>query len=231
MSELHPYAVEYRNARVRMQEIAAGLSDAQANTIVGACPEWRVHDLFSHCTGLATDLAGGTRPSGDTQAWVDGIVEDRRHRPFAGVVDEWSTSGPAFEEMISAMSKPMWALTYDTVVHEHDLRTAVGQPGARDSTGVRLAVELGMKLVRNDLVANGLPAFRLLLDAGADAKELVVGEGDPQLTLEASAFEALRLLGSRRTLDEMREANFTGDLDRYLPGIAHMDLPVISIGE
>jgi uncharacterized protein (TIGR03083 family) len=228
MSELHLYAVEYRNARVRMQELAAGLTDDESNVVVGACPEWRVRDLYAHCAGLATDLSGGTRPSSDTQAWVDGIVEDRRNLPFVEVVEEWSTSGPAFEAMISAMPHPIWALTYDTVVHEHDARASVGRPGARDSTGVRLAVELGMKLVRNDLTAHGLAGFRLRLD---DGDEIVVGEGEPQLTLEASAFEALRLLGSRRTLEEMRAANFVGDLDRYLPGIAHMDLPAVSLGE
>jgi uncharacterized protein (TIGR03083 family) len=228
MSDLHQYAVEYRSARVHMQEIAAGLSDDQINTTVLACPEWRVHDLFSHCVGLAGDLAFGRRPDGDTQAWVDSIVETRRALPFADVVAEWDSGGPAFEEMISAMAKPIWALTYDTIVHEHDLRAAVGQPGERDTSRVLLALDMGLKMVRNDLSSNALPAFRLILDTG---EEHVVGEGEPELTLRSTAFEALRLLGSRRTLDEMRAADFDGDLDRYLPGLAHMELPTTSLGE
>jgi uncharacterized protein (TIGR03083 family) len=221
-------AIEYRNARLRMQDLAAELTADEIETVVGACPEWRVHDLFSHCVGLAGDLAAGKRPSGDTQAWVDGIVESRRTVPFADIVAEWSTAGPAFEAMIDAMPKPIWALTYDTIVHEHDLRAAVGKPGARDSAGVRLAFDLGMKMVRGDLSTNGLPAFRVVLDDGAES---VVGEGEPELTLHASPFEALRLLGSRRTETEMRAAAFEGDLDRYFPGLKHMDLPVESLGE
>lgn len=229
MSDLqHPYAIEYRNARERMSAVAATLNAEQAQLNVAACPEWRVHDLFSHCVGLAADLSAGRRGGDDQQAWVDGLVENRRNRPFTDVVDEWSTAGPAFEAMIDAMPKPIWALTYDTVVHEHDLRAAVGMPGARDSSGVQLALEMGLKMVRHDLTSHGLPAFRLILP---DGTEHIVGEGEPALTLRANAFEALRLLGSRRTLDEMRAADFDGDLDRYLPGLAHMDLPITSIGE
>jgi hypothetical protein len=61
--------------------------------------------------------------------------------------------------------------------------------------------------------------------------EHVVGEGEPVLTLTATAFETLRLLGSRRTLAEMRSADFSGDLDAMLSGIVHMDLPEVSLGE
>ena len=74
---------------------------------------------------------------------------------------------------------------------------------------------------------HGLPAFRLVTDDGVH----VVGEGEIGLTLEASRFEALRLLGSRRTMDQLRAAAFTGDLDRYLPGLVHMALPAEDLGE
>ena len=50
---------EYRNSRLRMQQIAASLSDDEANTIVLACPEWTVKDLFSPVTGIAADLGSG----------------------------------------------------------------------------------------------------------------------------------------------------------------------------
>ena len=71
---------EYRNSRMRMQEIAASLSDEEANTIVAACPEWTVKDLFSHVTGLAADLGSGKGPTGDTQVWVDELVTSRKGR-------------------------------------------------------------------------------------------------------------------------------------------------------
>jgi hypothetical protein len=86
---------------------------------------------------------------------------------------------------------------------------------------------LGLKLVKGDLRSKGLGAFRAVIDG----EEHVVGEGDPTLTLTATAFETLRLLGSRRTMAEMRAAHFEGDLDGMLAGIVHMDLPEVSLGE
>lgn len=220
-------AAEYRDARLRMQALAETADDDASRRMVPACPEWTVRDLFSHVTGIAADLSGGRRPAGDTQAWVDAQVADRRTRTLAEVSAEWADVAPAFEAMIEARPHRLWGLTYDTVVHEHDLRGALGRPGEREGDGVRVALHLGLRSVELDLAKLGLPALRVLLDGD----ELVVGEGDPQLTLEASAFEALRLLGSRRSLAQLRAASFTGDLDRYLPGLAHMDLPPADLEE
>lgn len=222
-------ADEYRAARQRMTEIAATLSDADAERRVPACPDWNVRDLFSHVTGIAADLSAGRRPEGgDTQGWVDRQIEERRHRALAEVVAEWSDAGPRFEAMIAARPDRLWGLTYDTVVHEHDLRGAVGRPGARDSSGVHVAIELGLRLVELDLAKHELPAFGWIDEHGT---QHVVGLGEPELTLRADAFEALRLLGSRRTLEQLRAADFVGDLERYLPGIVHMDLPAHDLGE
>lgn len=218
---------EYRNARLRMMSLAGELSDQDATTIVAACPAWTIKDLFSHVAGIATDLGSGNRPSGDTQAWVDAQIESRRTRSLSSVVDEWATNAPAFEAMIDAVPQQLWTLTYDTVVHEHDLFTAAGRRGDRGSDGVVLAAELGMKLVKGDLKRTGLGAFRAVIDG----REHVVGEGDPTLTLRADSFEALRLLGSRRTIDEMRRAAFDGDVEAMLAGLVHMDLPEVSLGE
>ena len=218
---------EYRNSRLRMQQIAASLSDDEANTIVLACPEWTVKDLFSHVTGIAADLGSGKGPMGDTQVWVDGLVTSRKGRSLASVVDEWNEVGPTFEAAIDNLPKRLWTLTYDTVVHEHDLRAAIKKPGDRDSEGVKISAVLGLKLVRVDLASKSLPAFRAIIDG----VEHNVGDGEPVLTLTASAFDTLRLLGSRRTFDEMNAANFVGDLEKMLPGITHMDLPTTSLGE
>jgi uncharacterized protein (TIGR03083 family) len=220
-------ADEYRAARERMQALAARLAPDDATRTVPACPAWDVHALFSHVAGVSGDLAAARFPQGDTQAWVDAHVADRRARPFEEVVAEWSEAGPAFEAMIEAKPHRWWGLTYDTIVHELDLRGALGDRSGRDTDAVRFGALLGLRLVETDLAQHGLPAFRAIVDG----EEHVVGAGEPELTLEASSFDALRLLGSRRTIDELRAASFTGDLDRYLPGLVHMELPATTLGE
>lgn len=226
-------ADEYRAARERMTEIAGGLGSDDAARRVQACPDWSVHDLFSHVTGIAVDLSAGRLPEdGDTQAWVDRQVEERRGRTLVEVVDEWSEAGPRFESMITARPHRLWGLTYDLVVHEHDLRAALGRRAERSGAGVRTAARLGLRLVAGDLATNGLPGFRWVeTDAPGGPVEHVVGDGKPELTLRASAFEALRLLGSRRTLAQLRAADIEGDIDRYLAGLVHMELPSADLGE
>jgi uncharacterized protein (TIGR03083 family) len=220
-------AAEYRAARFRMSDIATHLDAAAATTGVPACPAWTTSDLLAHVTALAVDLGAGRRPDGDTQAWVDAQVADRRGRTTGELVAEWEAGGPAFEALVAARPDRWWGLVYDVLVHEQDLRGAVQQPGAREGGSMDVAVALAMRLVQGDLAKHGLPAFRLATDDG----EHVVGEGEVELTLVASPFEALRLLGSRRTMDQLRAASFDGDLDRYLPGLLHMQPPDDDLGE
>ena len=42
--------------------------------VVPACPEWTAADLVAHCTGIPAALSAGDYPSGDQQAWLDGLV-------------------------------------------------------------------------------------------------------------------------------------------------------------
>ncbi len=79
-----------------------------------------------------------------------------------------------------------------------------------------------MALIDADLAKAGLPAIR----ATDGTRTWEVGTGEPELTITApSTYELMRLLGSRRSLAQMRQADITGDLDRFLPGIAHLPLP------
>ena len=52
MSDEISLGTEYRNARLRMQALASELSDADAERVVGACPEWTVKEVFTHNNGL-----------------------------------------------------------------------------------------------------------------------------------------------------------------------------------
>jgi uncharacterized protein (TIGR03083 family) len=218
---------EYRAARERMVRMVAGMGHDAVGGMVAACPAWTVKDLFAHVTGIAVDLSQGNRPQGDPQAWVDRQVAERAGASLEQVIDEWNVASVDFEAMIEARPDRLWGLTYDLVVHEHDLRTALGDRNARDTSGVTLAARLGLRLLAMDLDSRQLPGVRVVIDGeGFD-----VGERESVATLTTTAFEALRVLGSRRTLEEVRAAGFVGDLDAVLPGLLHMDPPAVSLGE
>jgi len=219
----------YREAREQMLAIAGALDASQAASPVPACPAWTVHHLLAHVTGIAADLSAGRRPDGDTQAWVDAQVEARRDHSLEQICAEWSEVGPVFEAMIDAKPQRLWGLAYDTVVHEHDLRNAVGLPGHRDASRVQTAALLGLRLVRSDLEAAGLPPVEIIIDGTVHG--IGGGPGAAEFVMRGSSFEMLRLLGSRRTRDEFTAADHDGDVERFLDGLVHMELPRVSLGE
>lgn len=218
---------EYRASRERMSELIGASGPDDRRCVVHACPAWSVHDLISHVTGIAVDLSAGNAPAGDAQSWVDRQVDERRTRPTDDVIAEWARASESFEPMIAASPKAFWGLVYDLVVHEFDLRQALGDRRGRDTDAVVVAAELGLRLVKADLRKAGLGAIEVEM-AG---ERIRVGEGDVELTLRTTPFECLRLLGSRRTRAELQAADFDGDLERYLDALVHMELPVQSLGE
>jgi uncharacterized protein (TIGR03083 family) len=220
-------ASEYAACRARVRSLIGATNEDQANTIVPACPDWTVRNLSAHLAGVCRDLAERNLPTGDVQAWVDAQVANRANRSVASLLDEWDEFGPAFEAMIVARPERTGGLLYDIVAHEHDAASALGMRADRSSEGVRLSLDIMAGIIHGDLAKAGLPAVRLT--DGTTTWEL--GEGDVAFTMEADTFTLMRALGSRRSLNQLRRIDHTGDLDRFLPGLAHLPLPVADLVE
>lgn len=228
-------AHEYRLARERITRLVTDSPPEISGMHVPTCPAWNVHDLVAHVAGIATEIVKGNSPGADSQAWVDAITESRRGMSLAQLIDEWSTHAPAFEEMAAATRRLSVPLSYDTVVHEHDLRHAIGAPGARDSSGVIAAMDVAVWLMTNDLNRRGFGrvAFR------AGGRDWVCGDGDLRLELDLDSanvgphpiWELLRLTGSRRSIAQARRLPWRGDFPDGLAALLHMDLPVDDIEE
>jgi uncharacterized protein (TIGR03083 family) len=214
---------EYRAARARIAEVVRGIEEDErgAATPVPACPDWTVRDLLAHLTGMAAALGSGSFPSGDVQAWLDELVASRQDRTVAELLDEWERAAPAIEAFLAGMGAGGGQLVYDVVAHEHDLRMALGRPGARDSSGVVACSAAVSMLLERDLEAAGLPAVRIT----SGGRTWDVGTGEPELAVALEPFELIRVFGSRRSEAQLRAIAWQGDLDRYLPGLAHMPLP------
>ena len=224
-------AAEYGATRSRIRSLLSGISDSTAATTVPSCPDWSVVDLCAHLAGVCADLAAQRGPTGDTQAWVDAQVSDRRGRTVDSLLDEWDTAGPAFEKLIEARPGSMGGLLYDIVAHEHDARGALGMPGERSTIGVLASVDIMRAMLDRDLAAHGLGGVRL----ATPRHEWVAGTGEVELTLrldgDDAEWELMRMIGSRRTLDQVLGAPWQGDVARFLPGLAHLPLPRNDLSE
>lgn len=220
-------ATEYAATRARVREVFADLTPEQERVVVPACPDWTIRDLAAHLAGVAADLVARRNPTGDVQAWVDAQVEVRRDTPVAELIGEFDAAGPGFEAIIRQRPQSFAGLLYDVVSHEHDAACALGRRAERESEGVVLSLDIMFDMVERDLAANGLGAVR----CSDGTRTWEVGEGEVGLTIETDTYELFRLVGSRRSLDQMRAAGFVGDLDRHLPGLCHLPLPTVDLVE
>jgi uncharacterized protein (TIGR03083 family) len=224
------FADDYAAARGSVRTLLADIDDDAAATIVPTCPAWTVHDLCAHLVGVPAALvARDNPPSGDNQPWVDRQVRERADRSIAELLDEWDAVGPPFEALMRKLPHAFGGLVYDAVAHEHDLRGALGRPGERDSAGVLASLEVLVPMVERDLAAHGPTPGTLRLATGE--RTWVVGGGEPTVSLTTTPFELMRLLGSRRSRAQVLAAPWDGDVEPFLPALAHMPLPEHAIIE
>jgi uncharacterized protein (TIGR03083 family) len=224
------YAEEYAACRARLREVLADVDATAAATPVPSCPAWTVHDVCAHLAGVTAALvARDNPPPGDNQPWVDAQVAARRERSVAELLDEWDAAGPGFETIMRKVPRAFGGLIYDAVAHEHDIRGALGRPGGRDSDGVFASLEVLAGMVEHDLATHGPVPGTVRLSAGG--RTWALGAGAPEVALETTPFELLRLLGSRRSRDQMLAAGWQGDVEPFLGALAHMPLPEHAIVE
>ncbi|MDZ7674669.1 MAG: maleylpyruvate isomerase family mycothiol-dependent enzyme [Acidimicrobiales bacterium] len=222
-------ATAYRDTRGRITELCQGISPDVASSRVPATPDWSVRDLVSHLTVIAAEPVAGNLPGNDQQAWMDEGMARRREASVADLLTEWNEAGPAFEGIIESMGEALRNVVYDVAVHEHDLRHALGRPGARDTPAVQIGLEALLDQLGDRVREHELAAVRVRID---DAEEEVVcGDGNPSVTLAGDRFELFRLLANRRSRNQVLSARWTGDPERYLGALEAMPYPEQDIDE
>jgi hypothetical protein len=98
-------------------------------------------------------------------------------------------------------------LVNDLVVHETDIRAALGLPRAVSSRALFLALAGYSFSLENRLRVLGLPALVLAYDD----KERRLGEGPVGAQVAADRHELVRVLAGRRTREQILGLTWTGD--------------------
>jgi uncharacterized protein (TIGR03083 family) len=222
----------YHAARRR---IATFVSEQGGATPVPACPAWSVHDLIAHLSGTAEALTAGDMPPPVARQWIDRLVVERRLVTVPDMLERWAGSARAIGSLPKANVAGLLA---DIVVHEHDLRGALGCPGARDEPALREAVMIFLRIHAGAIERAGLAPLAIgRNDSGRRAgwyRDLPMAshEGRPGCTLHVDDWEATRVLSSRRTRDEMRALPAHGDLEPYMDVFEkHAPLPEHALDE
>lgn len=199
---------QWRTAQDRVITLVQDLDAEQAATPVPACPDWSVRDLLSHVVGLGVDVLAGDEPDDHDPAWTARHVERRRDRDVAALLDEWRrTTEPLSAWMDAHGARPLG----DLVIHEADLRGALGAPPVEDE-GVETVRDRMAGRVGPRVAQAGLPAIALV----SPTWEARLGEGEAAVVLEAPAYDLFRALVSRRSAAQLRSWTVRGDVGPYL---------------
>jgi uncharacterized protein (TIGR03083 family) len=207
---------QYAQTRARILEVLWGAGPTASATQVPSCPDWSVHDVVAHVTGLCTDILNGSVEGAATDPWTAAQVEARRGQPLADVLAEWEKVGPEVAAFLDDFPVPYGSqVVADLTIHEHDIRGALGLPGARGADTVAAATEfLVATFVHPAAEELGLPALEVQMDG--HVRRLGAGAA-PAGTLSVEPFELFRALTGRRSAKQVRALSWTIDPEPYLP--------------
>ena len=200
---------EWVQAQQRVIDLVGPLTAEQADATVPACPDWTVRDLLSHMVGLDADVLDGDEPDDHNEGWTKRQVAARVDRDVPTLIEEWTAlTEPLRAWMAENTTRPLG----DVVIHEQDLRGALGVTGAQDTEGLEsLRDQFAGRL--GDAVA-GLPPLALIGDGWTWASHGQVA--DAEVAIEASDFDLARALMSRRSAQQLRSWTRRGDVTPYL---------------
>jgi uncharacterized protein (TIGR03083 family) len=216
---------EWGAAYERVRELVTGLDDRQAATTVPACPRWTVRDLLAPMVGLGADVLRGDEPDDHNSTWTQGQVDERSDTSVTDLLKEWDTvADPLRQWMRENTTRPLG----DIVIHEQDLRGALGAPGGQGTAG--------LAALRDRMVGGfgeqvrDLPPVALVGDewswCSSGAPE------DAAVVVRASDFDLTRALMTRRSESQLRGWTERGDIGPYLPGFGGLGrLPETDLSE
>lgn len=228
----------YAAGRGRITELVSGLSDEEAAAPVPTCPEWSLKDVVAHCAGVCDDVLTGRIEGVATDPWTEAQVAARRDWSLAEVLAEWTEKAPQVEaiaEHFPGRVGTQWVL--DVTTHEHDIRHALGRPGAQDTEAVEAAFWFLRGGLATSIASHGLAPLELRAgeqswvlggEGCTDLAAVLMGEDPPidvpgaelAATVEASAFDWVRALTGRRSLAQVRAFKWSGEPEPYLPAFS-----------
>jgi len=201
------YGSAYRSLRTRVTKLVRQATDEQLDAVAPATPRWRSRDVLAHLTGGTTDILNGNLDGVTTDAWTQAQVDARREWTVEELLAEWEANAPKIEPMIPSFGTMAGQYLVDVATHEHDLRSALDAPGARDSDALTIAYLWLGDRVGEFRAAAGAGALRVESESGTQ----IFGSGEPSASCATTQFEFLRATTGRRSLDQIEAWAWEGD--------------------
>ena len=166
------------------------LDEAAASTAVAACPGWSVRDVVAHVAAVADDWADGRLAGPPTDEETAAQIARFDGQDMTEILAAWTDAATRLDRMAetAGVAPPLG----DIATHEHDVRAAIGRPGARDSSAVWWTSD------------------RLLANLRTPVPLLVTVE-DSLYWTGPTRFDALRWRTGRRSRAQLAAIDWSGD--------------------
>lgn len=204
-------AAAYRGCRERIIELVGDLDDERARTPVPACPGWTVHDVVSHLAGNLADAVAGRLEGAGTDERTAEQVAGRKDVPLSEVIREWNEHAAVVEPLMDGAGEIAVNGVADIASHEHDIRAALGLPGARETDAVHMGLAFGAGRLVASAAERGV-RLRVRTYGGWET-----GPVDADVVLTGDPFELLRAITGRRSVEQLRALEWKGDAERAIP--------------
>ena len=190
----------YRDTRERLVLLLSELDGVALAARVPACPAWSVREVVAHLTAVSQDVLAGRLTRIATEPETAAQVARFKDHDLAGILAAWDEVAPQFERLVGSLGA--WPAVIDIASHEHDIRAAVGRPGARDAEIVWQSASWLLTRLR--------PPVPLRV-AVEDAEFRAGPDNGTELRLTTSRFEAFRWRMGRRSRAQLAGLDWSGD--------------------
>ncbi|HEY4377070.1 MAG TPA: maleylpyruvate isomerase family mycothiol-dependent enzyme [Acidimicrobiales bacterium] len=204
-------SVLYRESRLRIADLvssAASLDDVRVPT----CPAWSAHQLLAHLVGVVEDFADHkVPPHGPTPEWTATQVARREDLSVPEILAAWDDAAARWEPEL--VGQRFSASVMDVAAHEHDLRTALGEPGGRQDATLAWAAAALLRVLD--------PPVPIVVHTEDGSVRTGPAEGTP-LELETSRFELFRWRLGRRSRAQLGAMAWSADPHEVLDHLVIM---------
>jgi uncharacterized protein (TIGR03083 family) len=203
-------ASAYTELFERVSKLIEDKPESITSVMVPHCPKWTVKCVLSHMIGVPEDVLLGQMDGVTTEAWTQRQVDRHSEHSTAELLAIWGNTFEKFEALLPKIPQPTISqFVFDQVTHEHDIRHAISQPGARDSRAIAVAEGF----VRDLIARNPDPEINALADSP------VIG------------FDFVRSFTGRRSKAQIAELGLPAETVVAFIGTSPFDVPAESIVE
>ena len=203
-------ALAYTELFERVSKLIEDEPESITCVMVPHCPKWTVKCVLSHMIGVPEDVLLGQMDGVTTEAWTQRQVDRHKEQSKNELLAIWSNTFENFKALLPKIPQPTISqFVFDQVTHEHDIRHAISQPGARDSR----AISVAEGFIRDFITRNPDPAVHAL------AESTVTG------------FDYVRSFSGRRSKEQLAELGLPADLVAAFISTSPFEMPARSIVE